>query len=62
MSDKLIEKEVKRDYKEYSDESTVIQTFEEYLTTLDHEYGPGWEDFADAFLCFRAGFMAGGCN
>jgi hypothetical protein len=54
------------DYGEYSDETTVIEAFEIYTEELLKEkmvvIGRRWEDIEEWFLCFRAGFIAGGNN
>lgn len=49
-----------RDFKEFNDETTIINKFEEYEDELGTNFGLDWEDFGEWFLIFRAGFLAGG--
>ncbi len=49
-----------RDYGLYIEETTVIETFENFEEGNMMDYGTEQEDFMPWFICFRAGFLAGG--
>ena len=53
---------MKRDYGTYSHETTVINGFEKYEEESDIDFGEHKDDFMPWFLCFRAGFIVGGCS
>ena len=51
---------MERDYRGYGWETTIVEKFEEYEKISDNDFGDEWDDFSPWFLCFRAGFEAGG--
>jgi len=51
-----------RNYGIYSNETHIIEVFEQFEESLGYSFGDEPEDFMPNYMCFRAGFYAGGCS
>ena len=53
---------MKRDYQEFSSETTIIEKFEEYEDDIETDLGEHRGDWEPWYSIFKAGFMAGGAS